>query len=97
MQLGQALVQSACQHGQRFPDVNQDGTDDRLEDPDHLAQTATLVEQQRPGLLSQLLDGGAPPPAGGWPSAAHPQVLARAACWETRWRRASSEVSRRRA
>jgi hypothetical protein len=41
MQLGQALVQSARQQGQSFPDINQDGIDDRLQDPDYLAQTAT--------------------------------------------------------
>jgi hypothetical protein len=59
MQLGQALIQSARQHGQSFPDVNQDGIDDRLQDPDYLAQTATQVEQQQPGLLSRILGGGA--------------------------------------
>ena len=58
MQLGQALIQSARQQGQSFPDVNQDGIDDRLQDPDYLAQTATQVQQQRPGLLGQLLGGG---------------------------------------
>jgi hypothetical protein len=61
MQLGQALIQSARQQGQSFPDVNQDGIDDRLQDPDYLAQTATRVEQQRPGLPAdysqELLQG----------------------------------------
>jgi hypothetical protein len=65
MQLGQALIQSARQQGQSFPDVNEDGVDDRLQDPDYLAQTATRVEQQRPGLLGQLLGGGRPAPSGG--------------------------------
>ena len=59
MQLGQALIQSARQQGQSFPDINQDGIDDRLQDPDYLAQTATRVEQQRPGLLGRMLGGGA--------------------------------------
>ena len=36
--------------GPGFPDVNEDGIDDRLQDPDYLAQTTTRVEQQRPGL-----------------------------------------------
>jgi hypothetical protein len=59
MQLGQALIQSAREQGQSFPDVNQDGIDDRLQDPDYLARTAIQVEQQRPGLLGRILGGGA--------------------------------------
>ncbi len=51
MQLGQALIQSARQQGQSFPDVNGDGIDDRLQDPNFLAQKATQVQQQQPGLL----------------------------------------------
>src|SRR5215211_5039274 len=59
MQLGQQLIQSARQGGQSFPDVNADGIDDRLQDPDFLAQKATQVQQQQPGLLGGLLGGGA--------------------------------------
>ncbi len=59
MQLGQQLIQSARQGGQNFPDVNGDGIDDRLQDPNFLAQKATQVHQQQPGLLGQLLGGGA--------------------------------------
>jgi len=75
MQLGQALVQSARQQGQSFPDVNQDGIDDRMQDPDYLAQTARQVQQEQPGLLSRLLGGsrsapGAGASAGGMPSGA---------------------------
>ena len=69
MQLGQALIQSARQQGQSFPDVNQDGIDDRLQDPDFLARKATDVEQQQPGLLGQLLGGGRPASGGGAPVA----------------------------
>jgi hypothetical protein len=65
MQLGQALVQSARQQGQNFPDVNEDGVDDRLQDPDYLAQTAARVQEKQPGLLSQLLGGDRPAPSGG--------------------------------
>jgi hypothetical protein len=65
MQLGQALVQSARQQGQSFPDVNEDGVDDRLQDPDYLAQTAARVQEKQPGLLSQLLGGDRPAPSGG--------------------------------
>jgi hypothetical protein len=59
MQLGQQLIQSARRGGQDFPDVNGDGIDDRLQDPDFLAQKATQVHQQQPGLLGGLLGGGA--------------------------------------
>jgi len=69
MQLGQALIQSARHQGQSFPDVNQDGIDDRLQDPDFLAQKATDVEQQQPGLLGQFLGGGRPTSGGGAPVA----------------------------
>src|SRR5215218_2656942 len=72
MQLGQALIQSARQQGQNFPDVNQDGVDDRLQDPDYLAQTATQVQQTQPGLLGQLLGGGRPAPSGGVPAGSMP-------------------------
>ena len=68
MQLGQALIQSARQQGQSFPDVNQDGIDDRLQDPDFLAQKAADVEQQQPGLLGQLLGGRRPVPGGAAPA-----------------------------
>src|SRR5215207_10694462 len=72
MQLGQALIQSARQQGQSFPDVNQDGIDDRLQDPDFLAQKATEVQQQQPGLLGQLLGGGRSAPSGGLPTGSVP-------------------------
>jgi hypothetical protein len=57
---GQALIQSARQQGQSFPGVNEDGLDDRLQDPDYLAQTATRGQQRQPGLLSQLPEIFAP-------------------------------------
>jgi hypothetical protein len=49
MQLGQALIQSARQQGQSFPDVNQEGIDDRMQDPDYLAKTATRIQQDSRG------------------------------------------------
>ncbi len=64
MQLGQQLVQSARQQGMNFPDVNGDGIDDRLQDPEYLARTTTRVQQEQPGLLGGLLGGL----AGGRPS-----------------------------
>lgn len=42
-----------------FPDVNQNGIDDRLEDPRYLAQATSQYQQQQPGLLGQLLGGAA--------------------------------------
>lgn len=39
-------------------DVDQDGRDDRLEDPQHLAQMTNQVRKQQPDLLSGLLGGG---------------------------------------
>src|SRR5919107_563593 len=65
MQLGQQLIQQARQQGQSFPDVNGDGIDDRLQDPNFLAQKTTQVHQQQPGLLGQLLGGGLADAAGG--------------------------------
>ncbi len=65
MQLGQQLIQQAQQQGVSFPDVNQDGIDDRLQDPDYLARTTAQVQQQQPGLLGQLLGGGGATAGGG--------------------------------
>ncbi len=58
MQLGQHLVQQGRRQGVAFPDVNQDGVDDRLQDPGYLAQMTGRMDQQQPGLLGQLLGGG---------------------------------------
>jgi hypothetical protein len=63
MLLGGALIQSARGQGQSFPDANQDGIDDRLQDPDYLAQTTTQVEQQQPGLLGRILGVTMPCPS----------------------------------
>lgn len=57
-QLGQYLAQRAPQYGVDFPDVNMDGRDDRLEDPQFLARMTGRVHQQRPDLLGQILGGG---------------------------------------
>jgi hypothetical protein len=57
VQLGQQLIQSARQQGHSFPDMNQDGIDDRLQDPEYLTRTTTRLHQQQPGLLNQVLDG----------------------------------------
>ncbi len=55
----QFLRQKAQQQGgQDFTDLNQDGVDDRYQDPHELAQLTTRMRQQQPGFLEQLLGGG---------------------------------------
>jgi hypothetical protein len=49
---GRYMAEQAQRQGHDFIDLNQDGIDDRLQDPDYLARTTTPVHQQQPGLLS---------------------------------------------
>jgi hypothetical protein len=58
MQLGQHLRQQARQQNMSFPDTDQDGVDDRFQDPQYLAQVTGRMQQQQPGLLGQVLGGG---------------------------------------
>lgn len=58
LQLGQYLQQQTRQQGLSVPDLNQDGIDDRLQDPAYLAQATGQLHQQQPGLLGDLLGGG---------------------------------------
>jgi hypothetical protein len=55
MQLGRYLQQQTRQQNMNFPDLNQDGIDDRLQDPRFLAQVTGRIQQQQPGLLEQML------------------------------------------
>ena len=64
-QLGRYLQQQARQQGVDVPDLNRDGIDDRLQDSAYLAHAAGQMQQQQPGLLGQLLGGGAGGSAGG--------------------------------
>jgi len=57
LQLGQYLQQQTRQQGHNFPDLNQDGIDDRLQDPRYLAQVTGQMQQQQPNLLGQILGG----------------------------------------
>lgn len=57
-QFGRYMAEQAQRQGHDFIDLNQDGIDDRLQDPDYLAQTTTQAHQQQPGLLGQLFGGG---------------------------------------
>src|SRR5215213_5417518 len=57
VQFGRYLGQEAQRQGHYFVDLNQDGIDDRLQDPDYLAQTTSRAHQEQPGLLGQLFGG----------------------------------------
>ena len=57
MQFGQYLRQQTQQQNYSFPDLDQDGQDDRFQDPNYLAQATGRVHQQQPDMLSQLLGG----------------------------------------
>lgn len=48
-----------------FQDTNRDGIDDRYQDPRMLAQMTSRMQQQHPGMLEQLLGGGAGGMGGG--------------------------------
>ncbi len=56
-EFGRYMARQAQQQGYDFIDLNQDGIDDRLQDPDYLARTTTRAHEQQPGLLGQLLGG----------------------------------------
>jgi hypothetical protein len=45
------------QVAQNFTDFNQEGADERYQDPHELAQLATRMRQQQPGFLEKLLGG----------------------------------------
>ena len=59
LQFTQYLRQQAQQQHLDFPDLNQDGIDDRVQqDPGDLAQMTSRMRQEQPGGLGQLLGGG---------------------------------------
>jgi len=60
MQFGQYMQQQAQQQGYPapFPDANQDGVDDRYQDPNYLGQTVGRMQQQNPDMLHQILSPG---------------------------------------
>lgn len=55
MQFGQQMQQQVRQQNYDFPDFNQDGIDDRYQDPRFLAQATSRMHQQQPDMLGQLL------------------------------------------
>ena len=54
VRFGRYLGQKALQQGHTLIDLNQDGIDDRLQDPNFLAHKTNQVRQELPGLLGQL-------------------------------------------
>ena len=59
MEFTRYLRQRAQQQHFDFPDLNQDGIDDRVQrDPGELARMTTRMRQQQPGGLGALLGGG---------------------------------------
>ena len=58
-QLAQYLRQQARQQEMGFPDLDQDGIDDRFEhDPRFMAQMAGRMHREQPGMFAQLATGG---------------------------------------
>jgi hypothetical protein len=52
---GRYLKDRGAEYGVQFPDVDHDGQDDRLQDPDYLARVTGQLNEDRPGVLGQLL------------------------------------------
>ena len=65
LEFARHLQQRSRQQSLDFPDFNQDGIDDRYQDPRMLAQVTSRMEQQQPGILGQLLGGGGGGAGGG--------------------------------
>ena len=64
-EFGRYMAEQAQRQGHDFIDLNQDGIDDRLQDPDYLARTTTQAHQKEPGLLGQLFGGSGGHSSGG--------------------------------
>ena len=58
LEYGRYLQRQSRERGLDIPDFNQDGLDDRLQDPDELARATSRVQQRQPGMLEQMLGGG---------------------------------------
>ena len=56
-EFGQYLRQQARRQNIEVPDLNQDGIDDRLQDPATLARVTSRIHEQEPGTFDQLLGG----------------------------------------
>jgi hypothetical protein len=54
VRFGRYLGEKAQQQGHTFIDLNEDGIDDRLQDPTFLAHKTNQIRQEQPGLLSNI-------------------------------------------
>jgi hypothetical protein len=54
VRFGRYLGEKAQQQGHTFIDLNQDGIDDRLQDPAFLAHKTNQIRHEQPSLLSQI-------------------------------------------
>jgi len=54
VRFGRYLGEKAQQQGHTFIDLNQDGIDDRLQDPAFLAYKTNQIRQEQPGLQRKL-------------------------------------------
>jgi hypothetical protein len=63
VRFGRYLGEKAQQQGHNFIDLNQDGIDDRLQDPNFLAHKTNQIRHEQPGLLDKLFGTSGP----GWP------------------------------
>ncbi|RUT00385.1 hypothetical protein DSM106972_075130 [Dulcicalothrix desertica PCC 7102] len=57
MQFGRYLQQQTRASNLNFPDLNQDGIDDRFQDPRYLAQATGRIQSSQPDLLGQIFRG----------------------------------------
>jgi hypothetical protein len=60
VRFGRYLGEKAQQQGHNFIDLNQDGIDDRLQDPNFLAHKTNQIRQEQPGLLEKLFGTSGP-------------------------------------
>ena len=60
VEIGRQLRDLSLQRGYVFPDRDAEGQDERLQDPDYLAQMTEAIHREHPELISSLIgDGGA--------------------------------------
>lgn len=57
MEFGRYLQQQTRSSNMNFPDLNQDGIDDRLQDPRYLAKATSQIHSSQPDMLGQILRG----------------------------------------
>lgn len=65
MEFARMLGQQARDRNMGFRDLNNDGIDDRYQDPRVLARTVASMRRQEPGILSGMLGGRSAQPSGG--------------------------------